>query len=322
MKRIFTTIAILIIATVASYAQVTVTFHLDMRGTNFNSSTTDLYISGDAAGIDWATPGSNPSLQLTDTTKINDSIYSVVLPSVDSGYYYMDYYKTEKGATEWGPEWPTPLGHDRMLYIDGKHNVVVNDKWGEVLTVTLNVDMNQVTTFDSTTQDVYIAGNIYPMSWETAGTNPKFKLKDTNHDGIYSIAFDSISGADFFYKYYLVSASDTIPEWTDSQQGWRVLHVSAQNTHINDTFGLVTTGINNIQFKNIRIYPNPSSGRFTLYTDRDYKVKVMNMLGQTILSKQVFKGNNVFNLTNNPTGIYFVRIQSGTHAKTFKVIVR
>jgi len=58
--------------------------------------------------------------------------------------------------------------------------------------------MNQVTTFDSTTQDVYIAGNIYPMSWETAGTNPKFKLKDTNHDGIYPLRLIPSQVADFF----------------------------------------------------------------------------------------------------------------------------
>ncbi|NOX85494.1 MAG: T9SS type A sorting domain-containing protein [Chlorobi bacterium] len=320
MKKLFTSIVIMLMATVASFAQVTVTFNLDMRGTDFNPAAKDLYVSGEAGGIDWATPGSDPNLELTDPD--NDTIFTVVLSGIDSGYYYMDYYETSEGAAEWGPEWPTPLGHDRMLYVDGSHDVVINDKWGEILTITLNVDMTQVSSFDSASQDVYMAGNIYPMGWETAGTNPDFKLEDPDQDGIYTIEFDSISGADFFYKYYLVSATDTTPEWTEDVQGWRLLNVSADNTDINDVYGQVATGIMNAVFNDVQIYPNPSSGRFTLLADQDYTSKVMNINGQIIQNQLIFKGKNTINLTRLPAGIYFIRLHSGNNTKIFKVVVR
>ncbi len=78
-----------------------------------------------------------------------------------------------------------------------------------------------------------------------------------------------------------------------------------------------------IQF---RLYPNPTTGTFTLEqsgdgTGQDLKLEIYSMLGEQILADNIIgEKKHQFVLGNVPTGIYLVRILSGEKAETIKLI--
>ncbi|MCD4681587.1 MAG: right-handed parallel beta-helix repeat-containing protein [Bacteroidales bacterium] len=78
-----------------------------------------------------------------------------------------------------------------------------------------------------------------------------------------------------------------------------------------------TTGINeNYQTSVINVYPNPSSGRFTLESSivNIYKIEIYNVIGERIYETTNMKkqSSNEIDLSCSPKGIYFVRIYNGT----------
>ena len=85
------------------------------------------------------------------------------------------------------------------------------------------------------------------------------------------------------------------------------------------------TGINNIGNNETGIYPNPTFGKFTLNIDNANggEVKIYSMVGSLILSKEVYKGINDFDLTSYGKGVYFVRFtDKNGKTSTEKLIVR
>lgn len=85
----------------------------------------------------------------------------------------------------------------------------------------------------------------------------------------------------------------------------------------------------NTWLKTISLYPNPNSGSFTLGIssdrDKELKVEISNMLGQTVYSAsvQVTKGmsDNAVN-TELSNGVYSVRLNDGVSSVTRTFIVR
>jgi len=75
-----------------------------------------------------------------------------------------------------------------------------------------------------------------------------------------------------------------------------------------------------------RIYPNPTTGAFTLEqsvngTLQNMKVEIYSMLGGRIMSENIIgEKKHQFLLSNEPTGIYLVRILTGDKVETIKVI--
>ncbi len=71
------------------------------------------------------------------------------------------------------------------------------------------------------------------------------------------------------------------------------------------------------------IYPNPTSGNFTIDLDREYKevtIRVVNVVGQTISTKHFYATGKLAFTINSDKGIYFVSVlTSDGENKTFKV---
>ncbi|MCD4681161.1 MAG: T9SS type A sorting domain-containing protein, partial [Bacteroidales bacterium] len=88
-----------------------------------------------------------------------------------------------------------------------------------------------------------------------------------------------------------------------------------------------TTGINeNYQTSVINVYPNPSSGRFTLQSSivNIYEIEIYNVLGERIYKATNLKeqSSNEIDVSYSPKGIYFVRIYNGTKIYDEKVVVQ
>jgi hypothetical protein len=79
----------------------------------------------------------------------------------------------------------------------------------------------------------------------------------------------------------------------------------------------------------IKFYPNPSNGKFNLsFTTPgkgDAEITIVNADGKKVFSESLpdFKGryDKEVDLSENPKGIYFVRIQQGKHSQMKKLVI-
>lgn len=93
----------------------------------------------------------------------------------------------------------------------------------------------------------------------------------------------------------------------------------------------VTTGIKlSLSNVNLNVYPNPTSGLFTLNVNttdvNELDIKVMNVQGQVVYAKNNFTNianiNEQIDLSSNAKGIYFVNVTSDKGVVTHKIIVQ
>lgn len=88
------------------------------------------------------------------------------------------------------------------------------------------------------------------------------------------------------------------------------------------------TGIDNIQpvVNSIIVYPNPSDGKFkfTSKNNNINSIEIFNTLGENIYSvtNSKHQNENEINISNNPKGIYFVKIYDGEKIQTKKIIIQ
>ncbi|HPC98626.1 MAG TPA: T9SS type A sorting domain-containing protein [Bacteroidales bacterium] len=73
----------------------------------------------------------------------------------------------------------------------------------------------------------------------------------------------------------------------------------------------------------IQLYPNPSDGRFSIVSDAEMTMTVMNVIGKVVLSAPVYSGLNSYELLRQPAGIYFVKLTgAGNTEKTIRLIIK
>lgn len=73
----------------------------------------------------------------------------------------------------------------------------------------------------------------------------------------------------------------------------------------------------------VKAYPNPTSGLITIQTEEfnsSTKIVVTDLLGKTLLSKQMNSQTEVINISQYESGIYFIKVYDNLKQKTIKVI--
>jgi len=97
-----------------------------------------------------------------------------------------------------------------------------------------------------------------------------------------------------------------------------------------DTFYFIKTGTNNLsRNSNIKFYPNPNTGQFTLSIDNpivnDLEIKIFNLVGQIVYSDRIGKINEHFsktiNLYNVDSGIYYLQLKFGEVVINRKIVL-
>ena len=77
---------------------------------------------------------------------------------------------------------------------------------------------------------------------------------------------------------------------------------------------------------NFKIYPNPSNGIFTInseqLTNNNEQLTITNITGKIIKKFTIHKSQITINLTNQPAGIYFIKIETETDIYTEKLIIQ
>jgi len=87
---------------------------------------------------------------------------------------------------------------------------------------------------------------------------------------------------------------------------------------VSECLGIHAVKENDLSFV---VFPNPNNGQFTISTDQEMELSVINELGQAVklISLSENKGN--LKVTDLPKGIYFIRGQAGGQYFSLKVIV-
>jgi hypothetical protein len=70
----------------------------------------------------------------------------------------------------------------------------------------------------------------------------------------------------------------------------------------------------------ISIFPNPSSGKINISSPKKGVLMVRDLLGKTILTKELKPGNTIIALEED--GIYLMMIDCDQQRKTFKVVIQ
>lgn len=85
-----------------------------------------------------------------------------------------------------------------------------------------------------------------------------------------------------------------------------------------------TTGIDELgNGNNFIIYPNPTNGIFTIQSSEKFsQIEIINLLGEKIYSEQINSNKREVDLTKQPKGIYFIKINSEKGTVTKKVIIQ
>lgn len=82
-------------------------------------------------------------------------------------------------------------------------------------------------------------------------------------------------------------------------------------------------GVTETQNTSLDVYPNPTSGIFTLAIDivDAVSVQVINAQGELVVAAEEITSSTEFDLSNQASGVYFVRVISNNEVRTQKVIV-
>jgi hypothetical protein len=91
-------------------------------------------------------------------------------------------------------------------------------------------------------------------------------------------------------------------------------------------FGTTATGISEIQNGNsVSVYPNPAKEILnielgTLNLEK-VQIRMLNTLGQVLLTEKPITHNSTFNIQHFPSGLYFVQISAEGFTSTKKIVI-
>jgi len=85
---------------------------------------------------------------------------------------------------------------------------------------------------------------------------------------------------------------------------------------ISECLGFATFNKNETLFN---VYPNPGSGLFNVEAPKEMDIKVLNTIGQVILTQKLEAGNNTINLYNQAKGIYLIQAVLNGQVKTTRI---
>jgi hypothetical protein len=190
-----------------------------------------------------------------------------------------------------------------MAFISGTYSVVVTDANGCTAADAINITFNAIpaVTFNAAVPVVCLADQSFPL---TTGSPAGGIYSGT---GVNAGNFDpSVAGIGTFGITY---------SYTDSVG----CSSSATDSVVVDAC-LNTGGVSAFA---VTVFPNPSNGNFELYVSQTSTAELMNSLGQTVETKTVYPGNNIFGNATLPEGVYTLRlVNAQNEVQLMRVVVR
>ena len=118
----------------------------------------------------------------------------------------------------------------------------------------------------------------------------------------------------------------TVTGLTGSPTQTLIVTITDSNNCSSQATALVNcvTGINNYDSQNqISISPNPSTGIFIIQSSNKISnIEISNLIGEKIYSSVLYSNKSEIDLTKQPQGIYFIKINSEKGTDTKKIIIQ
>jgi len=84
-----------------------------------------------------------------------------------------------------------------------------------------------------------------------------------------------------------------------------------------------TIGSKTLRDSQISVFPNPSSGIFTIQLqDKNSKIEIFDLSGKTVYSQFANSSSVTANLSNFSSGIYYIKVSSNAHVITKKIVLK
>jgi len=131
------------------------------------------------------------------------------------------------------------------------------------------------------------------------------------------------------YQWYLNNEpilNATESSHTAAQNGAYTVMTSTYDgcSRLSGAYTMISLGIAKEFTSGISIYPNPSNGLFTLkgnaLNSKLQHVKVLNTIGAIVYSSKQIQLNQVVDIQNFPSGVYFIELQFNSGKEVYKVI--
>ncbi len=87
------------------------------------------------------------------------------------------------------------------------------------------------------------------------------------------------------------------------------------------TTGEGIVDVNETQQTNVEIFPNPSTGIFTISTTEDYKINIVDISGRVVYILETNTSNSQIDLSNIAKGIYFIELSNENEKINRKIII-
>lgn len=154
------------------------------------------------------------------------------------------------------------------------------------------------------------------------GTGKKFKMSQTG------APTDTLFYCNFYDADYVQTATAAVvPSGLGDVTGiavWSKSHYYITARYKTDISLL--NGISEIEANKIGIYPNPSNGKFTVNIEKynNGEIRVYSLLGSLVLTQNINKSSNEFDLSAYGKGMYFVQYSDSKSGKSWteKLIVK
>jgi hypothetical protein len=145
----------------------------------------------------------------------------------------------------------------------------------------------------------YVAGSMGTIFKTLNGGNTWLQIPSGTEDGLFSIYFSNADTG------YVTGIFGTIIK-----------------TSVGGTFPVGTAGLSNTSNR-LNIYPNPSSGAFTIETSEisgHDQLSILNSGGTNLFTCQITGPKTQIDVTNLPGGVYFVRLTNDKLVVTGKYV--
>ncbi len=280
------------------------------------------------------TPGSYlVSLTVIDTLTLADSTYQTAI--------FITGNTAHSFAITTCDSYTSPSGNYTFT-TSGTYYDTIPNQWGcdSLLTIlaTINYASSSTDVITACNSYTWIDGNTYTANNNTAthiltnaaGCDSIVTLNLTINTVDVSVTQNStiltanVTGATYQWldcdNGYAVINGETNQSFTATQNGNYAVEVLQNNcTDTSSCYSVTNVSVVQLENDNLfRLYPNPVSSILNIETNNNISIKIVSILGETIVEKKLLTGKNSIDVSTLATGIYFIQSENGENVKFIK----